>query len=102
MMYLGQGSIKLLWDRDSPSLNELFFPGKRITEANFDKWMTVVKKEGYNESDLSYLRVNFWFQVRLQFQISYLSTLFIFKISFESNYRPGCHEYLFATFESPE
>ena len=63
MMYSGKGGIKLLWDRDSPSLDELFFPGKRITEANFDKWMTVVRKEGYNESDLSYLRANFWFQV---------------------------------------
>ena len=63
MMYYGMGGIKLHWDKHSPSLDELFFPGKRTAEPNWDKWMTVERNEKYNKSDYSYLRVNFWFQV---------------------------------------
>ena len=64
MMYSGRGGIKLQWDRKSPSLDELFFPGKKTTEANWNKWMTVERNEKYNKSNYSYLRANFWFQAR--------------------------------------
>ena len=62
-IYFGPSRIKLHWESGSPSLDMLFFPGKRETESNWDKWMTVERNEKYNQSDYSYLRVNFWFQV---------------------------------------